>query len=377
MNNKGFSMNLEDKIKAILGESKAAQDVVKNDEDNDEKDNTKSSVDDDTDDIEVKESVVPGTDALLGTRQPETLKQSPEEISGASKTAKMIAKYNKGTKQGTLQEPPASGSKDETAASETSKITAAYKTSAMPKLKEDAFEALFSGEQLSEEFKAKAEAIFEAAVEQVAEAKVQELQEEYQLQLEEAVEEVKGELVEQIDGYLDYVVEEWMQDNAVALESGIKVEMVSSFMENLKSVFEQHYIEVPESKIDVIEEQAKTIEKLQAELDEAQEAADRAIVESMVLKCEAIIAEAKEGLTAIEADKLQSLAENVEFDTEVEFARKVKALKESYFRKGSKLDEANITTQDSTTVITKKTHDDVIAVLKALHQGNKIVRSSN
>lgn len=370
-------MNLEDKIKAILGESKAAQDVVKDDEDNDEKDNTKSSVDDDTDDIEVKESVVPGTDALLGTRQPETLKQSPEEISGASKTAKMIAKYNKGTKQGTLQEPPASGSKDETAASETSKITAAYKTSAMPKLKEDAFEALFSGEQLSEEFKAKAEAIFEAAVEQVAEAKVQELQEEYQLQLEEAVEAVKGELVEQIDGYLDYVVEEWMQDNAVALESGIKVEMVSSFMENLKSVFEQHYIEVPESKIDVVEEQAKTIEKLQAELDEAQEAADRAIVESMVLKCEAIIAEAKEGLTAIEADKLQSLAENVEFDTEVDFARKVKALKESYFRKGSKLDEANITTQDSTTVITKKTHDDVIAVLKALHQGNKIVRSSN
>lgn len=394
-----MAKSLEEKIQAILGEAKGdalktlAQDYddaddkdekdpkdsedQNDDKDEDEKDDEdKGDTDVSKDKATVKESSVPGTDALLGTTQAETLKDKPVELSGSEKTSKMTSKYNKGTKQGKLSAEGQSGSSDEKASSETSKITSAYKTDAMPKLKAEAFEALFSGETLTEEFKVKAEAIFEAAVAQVAEARIEALLEEHQLQLTEAVEEVKGELVEQIDGYLDHVIEQWMEDNAVALESGIKVEMVSSFMENLKSVFTEHYIEVPASKVDVVEEQAQTIEKLQAELAEAKEAQETAMSEAQVLKCDAIVAEAKQGLTDVQAEKLQSMAENVEFDTEEEFAAKVSALRESYFNKEAvvKTKTQDTTKADSIT----ESHSDVAAVMKVLRSDSlKIIKSSN
>lgn len=386
---------LEEKIQAILGEAKgdALKTLAKdyddaddkdekdskdsedqNDNDDDEKDDEDTDVSKDK--AEVKESSVPGTDAVLGTKASEKLKDAESQLSGTEKTSKLTSKYNKGTKQGKLSAEGQSGSSDEKASSETSKITSAYKTDAMPKLKAEAFEALFSGETLTEEFKVKAEAIFEAAVAQVAEERIEELLEEHQLQLTEAVEEVKGELVEQIDGYLDHVIEQWMEDNAVALESGIKVEMVSSFMENLKSVFTEHYIEVPASKVDVVEEQAQTIEKLQAELAEAKEAQEVATNESSVLKCDAIVAEAKSGLTDVQAMKLQSMAENVEFDTEEEFAAKVSLLKEAYFNKDIAVKTKTQDTTKADSIV--EAHSDVEAVMKVLRNDSlKLIKSSN
>ena len=387
-------MSLEDKIKKILQEAKKEDDEegslakaeekdekdAENDDSAADADNKKEDGDDKDDDkeeAEVKESSVPGTDALLGTKQSEKLKDKPEEISGKSKTSKMTSAYST-SGQEKLPASPSSGASDATATGETAKIKSAYKTDAMPKLKEEAFEALFAGEELTEEFKTKAEAIFEAAVEQVSEARIEALQEEYQAQLDEAVEAVKGELVEQIDVYLDHAVKVWMQDNAVALESGLKVEMVSTFMEEMKAVFEKHYIDVPESKVDVVEEQEKTIDALKSELAESQEMATRAVLDAQVMRCEAIVAEHSAGLTAIEADKLKTLSENVDFNTDEEFSAKVKALKESYFRKGTKIDEKTITPQEST-IVESKTHTDVEAVMKVLRTPNalKVIRSSN
>lgn len=396
---------LEEKIRSILlSEGKSAESVLKaasdyesdKDSDEDEKDSDDNSDDDKDDDSDddtdiskdstkkdtavVKEdTAVPGTTTgKTGSPMPgKKLVDAKSEDSGAEKTSKMTAKYNKGTKQDKLPEASQSGSKDEKATGETSKITAAYKSTTMPKLKEEAISALFSGETLTEEFKLKAEAIFEAAVEQVAEAKVQELQEEYQLQLTEAIDEVKGELVEQIDGYLDYVIEQWMEDNAVALESGIKVEMASSFMDGMKTLFEEHYIDVPESKVDVIEEQANQISELENELAEAKEEAEKAINETQILKCEAIIVEHQTGLSAIEAEKLYSLAENIEFDTEEEFSSKVKSLKESYFPKNGKLPES-ISTKATEAVKQPGEHSDVAAVLRVLKENSlKLIHSSN
>ena len=408
---------LEEKIKAILAEGKnpfASKDDKKGAEDDGDADDKKGASDkddsDDSDDsdedkdaddsdkdegdtdlskdskkkdkTEVKEGIVPGTDAILGTKQKENLTAASPELSGSEKTNKLTKGYNKGTKQPTVTDPAKADSADATAKGETDKIKAGYKDkSAMPKLKAEAIAALFDGETLTEEFKLKAEAIFEAAVEQVAEARIQELQEEYQQQLTEAVEEVKGELVEQIDGYLDHVIEEWLQDNAVALESGIKVEMVSSFMESLKNVFEEHYIEVPEDRLDVVETQAGQIEKLETELAEAKEEAERASSEAQILKCEAIIAEHSKGLTAIESEKMISLAENIEFETEEEFSSKVAALKVSYFRKvkidENKDDKSQVV--DGAQIIETKTHSDVDAVLKVLRKPGeiKLIRSSN
>lgn len=385
-------MKLEDKIKQILEAASVPNDGKKPEAGKGDKSDKKDDKGGDTDlakdstkkdGADVKESVVPGTDALLGTQQKETLSGAEQELSGAGKTAKLVAKYDKGTKQPDVKDVATGGSTDSKASDETNKIQAQYKMgTSQGKLKEDAFAALFAGEELTEDFKIKAEAIFEAAVEQVAEAKVQALQEEHQQQLTEAVEAVKGELVEQIDGYLDQTIEKWLQDNAVALESGIKVEMVSSFMENMKNVFTEHYIDVPESKINVVEEQAKEIESLQSELAEAKALAEKAVVEAQILKCEAVIAEASEGLTAIEAEKLKTLAESVEFETEEEFAAKVKALKESYFRK-SKTEDVKTPTQESTTasIVESKTHSDVEAVMNVLRKADadaiKFVRSTN
>lgn len=387
-----MAQTLEEKIKAILGEakgdalSKLAQDYDKYDNDKnvpsdeDDEDNEKDAEDkdDDSSDTDVskdKASVKEDVTSVPGTGK--SLVDAESQLSGAEKTSKMTAKYNKGTKQGTLSAEGQSGSSDEKASSETAKIKSNYKQESMPKLKAEAFEALFSGESLTEEFKVKAEAIFEAAVAQVVEERMEALMEDHQQQLTEAVEDVKGELVEQIDGYLDYVIEQWMEDNAVALESGIKVEMVSSFMENLKTVFEDHYIEVPESKIDVVEEQKQAIEALQAELAEAKDVATAALTEASLLKCESIIAEQSAGLTAIESEKLYALAENVEFDTEEEFAAKVKALRESYFKAGSAA--AMTKTQEPTKADSiTESHSDVAAVMKVLRTDSlKLIKSSN
>ena len=213
------------------------------------------------------------------------------------------------------------------------------------KLTQESMSALFSGEELSEEFKEKASTIFEAAVEHVAEARIQELQEEHQLQLSEAVEEVKGELVEQIDGFLDKIVEQWLQDNVVALERGMKMEVVESFIQGIKQVFTEHYVEVPEDKVDIVEAQASEIEALQAQVAELAESVEAVQAEKQILQCEDIVAESSKGLTAIESEKFASLVENVEFTSVEEFTSKVQTIRESYFKKGSQPSSQEVTKQ--------------------------------
>ena len=311
------------------------------------------------------------------------LVSSESDLSGTEKTSKMTKKYNKSTKQDKLPDNTEVGSTgtDERASSDNEKIKKEYKNPALEKLKAESFEAIFDGEELTEEFKTKAEAIFEATVAQLVEsqvaAQIESLQEEHQLQLDEAVEEVKGELIEQIDGYLDFVVEQWMEDNAIALESGIKTEMNESFMEGLKKLFEDHYIDVPEGKLDVVEEQAAQIAVLNDELVALSEEVEKAVTETQVLKCEAVIAEHADGLSAMEAEKLASLAENVEFDTEEEFGAKVKALRESFFRKSTQSEDES--QEGLTETKETKNFSDVSAVLEVLRKkdGLKLIRSSN
>lgn len=301
---------------------------------------------------------------------------SESELSGSEKTSKINSKYTTKKLDKLEDESKGSGSSDSQAEADNKKIKVGQTSPALEKLKAESFEALFDGEELTEEFKLKAEAIFEVAVQQVAEEKVAALQEEYQLQLTEAVEEVKGELVEQIDGYLDYVIEQWVQDNEIALESGMKVEMASSFMDGVKKLFEEHYIDVPEAKLDVVAEQAAQIAVLKEELESLTAEAETAIVEAKVLKCEAILAGLSEGLTAIEAEKLSSLAENVEFDTEEQFATKVKTLKESFFRKGK---TTEVVEETQAKPLDENKSDPVSAVLEVLRKkdGIKLIRSSN
>jgi len=186
---------------------------------------------------------------------------------------------------------------------------------------------------LSEEFKAKTAVIFEAAVKSKISEEVNRLETEYAEQLAEEVEATKSDLVEKVDSYLNYVVEQWMDDNKVAIQTGLRTEIAEGFMNKLKDVFTESYIEVPESKVDLVDELAEANEGLEAQVNEATAKAITLAEEVESFKRAAIIREASKDLADTQMEKLESLAESVDFDNEESFAQKVATLKESYFAK--------------------------------------------
>ena len=186
---------------------------------------------------------------------------------------------------------------------------------------------------LSEEFKAKTAVIFEAAVKSKLSEEIDRLETEYAEQLAEEVSTTKADLVEKVDSYLNYVVEQWMEDNKVAIQTGLRTEIAEGFMNKLKDVFEESYIEVPESKVDLVDELAEANEGLEAQVNEATAKALELSEELETYKRAAVIREASKDLAETQVEKLTSLAESVDFENEKAFAQKVATLKESYFSK--------------------------------------------
>ena len=199
------------------------------------------------------------------------------------------------------------------------------------KMKED-IDALLEGENLSEEFANKATVIFEAAVLARAEEVIAEAQEEMQEQFNEAIEQVKEELASKVDDYLNYMVEEWISENQLAIEKGLRAEIVEDFIGGLRNLFVEHYIDIPTDKVDVVEELATRVEELEASLNEQiKTAVDMKKEINEHKKIEAIYT-ACESLTQTQVEKMKSLAEGIEFTTEEEFADKLETIKESYFK---------------------------------------------
>ena len=197
-------------------------------------------------------------------------------------------------------------------------------------MKEDV-DALFNGESLSEDFRVKATLIFETAVQSRVEKIVEDVLAENDQILSEAIEEIKSELSEQVDEYLNYVVEEWVNENQVAIETGLRAELVGDFIDGLKNLFAEHYIEIPEEKVDVAEELALEVASMQEAAAE-KDAAIAALTEEVnVIKKEKAISLACEGLTQVQAEKIKSLAESVEFTTEGDFSNKLAIIRENYF----------------------------------------------
>ena len=193
--------------------------------------------------------------------------------------------------------------------------------------------ALINGEDLSEEFKEKATTIFEAAVLTRVKSELTKLEEQYQVQLEEQVEEIKEGLIEKVDGYLNYVVEQWMEQNELALESGIKSEIVENFISGMKGLFEQHYIDIPEEKYDVLGEMEETIQSLETKLNEQVESAVTLKQELDSMKRVSAIAEATSGLADTDAEKFAALAEELTYEDQDSFATKLQTIRENYFGK--------------------------------------------
>ena len=211
------------------------------------------------------------------------------------------------------------------------------------KMKED-INALFSDDStISEEFKTKAATIFEARVLDRVQQIEEEVETKYASMLEEAVTEIKADLTTKVDDYLNYVVEQWLADNEIAIESGLRAELTEDFIAGLRNLFAEHYIDVPTEKVDLVDELAGKVEELEGKLNEEIERGvgfAKALVES---RKNDITREVCDGLTTTQIEKIKSLAESVEFSTEDEYKNKIETIRENYFPSGvKKADEKDL-----------------------------------
>ena len=196
---------------------------------------------------------------------------------------------------------------------------------------EDDVNALLGGEELSEEFRAKAKTIFEAAINSKVAAIREEIVSEHEEKLSEEVEEIKVELQERVDSYLEYVADEWFVENQLAVENGLKADMTESFLEGMKGLFEEHYVQIPEEKYDVLKSMVEKLDDMETKLNEQIEkniSLNKGLAEATA---DGILESVSDGLAATQKEKLASLAESVEFESDAEYREKLETLKESYF----------------------------------------------
>ena len=196
---------------------------------------------------------------------------------------------------------------------------------------EDDLNALVQGLELSEENQGKAKTIFEAAINSKASAIRAEIQEEFDSKLDEHVEEIKVGLQERVDSYLEYVADEWFDENQLAIENGLKADMTESFLSGMKGLFEEHYVEIPEEKYDVLKSMVEKLDDMETKLNEQIEKninLNGRLAESVA---DGILESVSDGLAATQKEKLASLAESVEFESDEEYREKLETLKESYF----------------------------------------------
>ena len=216
---------------------------------------------------------------------------------------------------------------------------------------EDDINALVEGEELSEDFKAKAATIFEAAINSKVSGIKEQLVASYEEKLVEEVASIKEELKDRVDSYLEYVADEWIAENQLAVESGLKEEMTESFISGMKSLFEEHYVTIPEEKYDVIESMVDKLDEMEGKLNEQIEknvALNRRLAES---SADVVFGEVTEGLATTQKEKLATLVENVEFESEADYREKLVTLKESYFpsNAGAQKDKSENLSEETST----------------------------
>ena len=256
-----------------------------------------------------------------------TVKQVKDVVTKNAGKADSMPTMDKGKVSYEETEASTDESQEVVAEEETTETEAVDLNSAI----EEDVNALLSGEDLSEEFKEKAKVIFEASINAKITDIENQLNEEYSKKLTEEVESIKVELTERTDSYLEYVADEWMKENALAVENGIKTEMTESFMAGMKKLFEEHYVTLPDDKYDVLENMVDKLDEMETKLNEQIEknvALNQKLGESTA---QTIFNNVAEGLAVSQKEKLQSLAESVEFESEESYRGKIETLKESYF----------------------------------------------
>jgi hypothetical protein len=237
---------------------------------------------------------------------------------------------------------------------------------------EEDVNALLAGEELSEEFQEKARTIFESAIKAKVAQMKEEVQKQYEATLEEEVATVKEELTSRIDAYLEYVADEWMTENQISVEHGLKTEMTESFLIGMKQLFEDHYVTIPEEKYDVLNSMVEKLDEMEYKLNEqikSNIALNQRLAESVA---DVIFADVCEGLALSQKDKLASLAENVEFDSEDTYREKLVTLRNSYFPEnvGTQRDNSE-TISEETEVATEQPNSLMESYLQTLNRVSK------
>jgi hypothetical protein len=237
---------------------------------------------------------------------------------------------------------------------------------------DESIASMFEGMNISEDFKSKVTMVFEAAVNEATAAKVSEvteqLEEDFQNQLDESIEEAMEEVVENLDSYLDYVITEWLQDNEVAIETGIKVQMAESLMEGLKNLFDEHNIDINEDTIDVVAGLEEEIEQLRAEVNKTINENIELSSVVLALEAEKIFEETTSGLTVSQRERLRALSENLDIRDISAYTSNLETLKESFFKK-SKVSVNETTYEDEDEIVVEedtKKHSSQYATVNAL-----------
>lgn len=230
---------------------------------------------------------------------------------------------------------------------------------------QDDLSALVESEAtLSDEFKNKAETIFEAAIKSKLSEEIDRLEAKYEEELAEEIKSTKDGLVEKVDSYLNYVVENWMEENKLAVQSGLRTEIAEKFMNNLKDLFTESYIEVPESKVDLVDELAETVDELEEKLNDQTGRSIKMAEELETYKRNEVIREASKGLADTQVEKLEKLVANVDFDDAESFAEKVNTVKESYFNKKAVTGTTDLVEEEDAQVETSGSMEQYLSAIK-------------
>ena len=253
-----------------------------------------------------------------------TLKQVKDVVNKGAKSADPM----KGMKEEEEVSTEATIEEEETS---TEEVVAEEETAVAEYDIEEDVNALLGGEELSEDFKEKAKTIFEAAINSKVAAVKEELKAQYQEKLAEEIEAAKESLAERVDSYLEYVADEWFEENALAVETGLKTEMTESFLEGMKGLFEEHYVSIPEEKYDVLESMVEKLDDMETKLNEQIEKNISLNGRLSEATADGILDQVSEGLAQTQKEKLASLSESVEFESEGQYREKLVTLKESYF----------------------------------------------
>ena len=307
-----------------------------------------------------------------------TLKQVKDVVNKGAKPAEPMKSkgYKMEEEEVELEDQQEVVAEDETSA-ETDEVVAEAEEDAITEEEVETYDidddvnALLGGEELSEEFKAKAKTIFETALKtKVAEVRKL-LEQQYEEKLGEEIIEAKEALAERVDSYLEYVADEWFTENQLAVENGLKEELTQSFLGGMKSLFEEHYVQIPEDKYDVLESMVEKLDDMESKLNEQIEKninLNKRLAESVA---DGILDEVSEGLASTQKEKLASLAESVEFESENNYREKLETLKQSYFAQKSSPTVKTETLSEGLDATPESTTGSMAAYLKTLQSFNK------